>query len=110
MLLAPLRKEVGQRIVDGFGHHDADRHELITDVAVGAVAHTLALEAENTSRTDALRNLQRHAARHRVGIDLAGEHGFVDRDRQVEEDVVAETFEFRMRSDVDLDERIAVIA
>src|SRR5262249_45534311 len=82
--LPPLRKEVGELVIDPLGQHDAHADELIAGAAIGGVAHALALEAEGSPRTRAFGDGELHASGNGGDLDLGPEHGFVDGDRHIE--------------------------
>ncbi len=71
------------------------------------VLHALALETQHLTRARPLGDRELNAPPNRRHLDLRPEHRLVDRDRQLEEDVVVLALEIAMRPDADLDQRIA---
>src|SRR5262245_133259 len=107
VLQAPLGEKVGELIVDLVGKHDVHRYELVARAAVGAVVHALAFEPKYASRAGALRDGDLDATRDGWHLDLGADHGFIERDRQLEGDIVARALELLMRTHTHFDQRIA---
>ena len=87
-----------------------DGDELVTRRSGRSVTHSFAPQPEDATGAGTFRDRQLHSARDGGHLDLGTEHRLVDRDRQVESDVVADALELRMRAHLDLDQRIAWLA
>src|SRR6266567_8639176 len=87
------------------------QHDLEGDIFVAPAAcapgGTFAAQSKHGSGVGVLRYRHGHRARRRRHLDLGPEHRFAKRDREVEMDVVALSFEIGMRAHRDLDQGIA---
>ena len=101
----PALEEAGELGI--VGHFDHQGDELVAArAALGGEA--LALEPQHLARARPLGDAQHHRPVHGRHADLAAEHRLVDRDRQIEPDIVALAAEEAVRLDLDGDDRVAI--
>src|SRR6202165_1964569 len=86
--------------------HDAGGDEQIADSA-GRLRQPLALEAKGPAARGILRYRQFDRAAQDRHANLAAEHRFIQRDRQIDAQIAAVDLEERMRHDTDRDQEIA---
>src|SRR5690606_4500205 len=102
VLLPPLREEVGEALVDSLRQHDLHRHEFVARRAGGGIAYALALEAQHLAGARCLGDRELHPPADGWHLDLPAENRLVDRDRHLDQDVVALPTEVLVRPDMDL--------
>src|SRR5260370_19699412 len=89
-----------------FAEDDLQRDVLVPGGAAGRCDAT-SLEAQDGTGIGAFGDVHAHRPADRRHGDLAAQHGFGERYRQLETDVVADAAEERMRRDMHFDQRIA---
>ena len=85
---------------------DLDAHQLVAALAVLG-GEAAALEAQHLARRRPLGNGQHHRPFGRRHLHLGAEHRFLQRDREIQANVVAFAREEAVRSDLDRDDRVA---
>jgi endonuclease/exonuclease/phosphatase (EEP) superfamily protein YafD len=103
--LAPAAEERLEVAVHTWRRDDAQPHPLFA--APLAALHAAPAQPQDLARAGAFRHGQVHRPVDGRRLDLAAEHRLVERDRQVDLDVVAGAAERRMRRDGDRHERVA---
>src|SRR5436190_12932190 len=106
MQVPPLLHEGLEFRVVPVRQHDAGGDEQVASRA-GRLGQPLALEAKNPAAGSVFWYRKFDRAAERRYANLAAEHGFVKRDRQIETQVTALNLEVRMRGDIDRDQEIA---
>src|SRR5436190_8759818 len=86
--------------------HDASGDEQVASRA-RRLRQAFALEAKNPAAGSVFWDRKFDRAAERRYANLAAEHGFVKRDRQIEAQVTAFDLEVRMRANIDCDQEIA---
>src|SRR5215471_17868529 len=108
--LAPLGQEVGELVIDLVGQDDANADQLIPGMTACRVAHAFALEAKDSAGTGALGKRELHPTGNRGYLDLGAEHGLIDGDGELQDDIVSGAGEVRVRPDLDLDQGVSRLA
>src|SRR3954452_1161556 len=106
MLPPPFLGEGFKLRVDPIGHDDGELDQLVAMLAALAL-DTASLQTQRLPGVGGGRDSGKHVARDRGHLDLAPEHGLVESDRHLDDDVVALAVEQGMWPDQDLDQRIA---
>src|SRR5436190_5030240 len=106
MQVPPLLHESLEFRVVPVRQHDAGGDEQVASRA-GRLGQPLALEAKNPAAGSIFWYRKFDRAAERRYANLAAEHGFVKRDRQIEPQVTAFNLEVRMRGHICCDQEIA---
>src|SRR5262249_25104810 len=79
-------------------------------MAARGVAHALALEAKDPAGTGALGKRELHSTGDRGDLDLGAEHGLIDGDGELQDDIVSGAGKVWVRPDLDLDQGVSRLA